>query len=117
MTEGNGVVGFTFYHLTADASLRQINPGRGLQLFFSRLISSIRACEMHMDRLECSYKDICPCIYVVFLIITENEFYEADCVLSIEEPTAATNNTGRLGPLPPLPSEVSSNKQTFNMHG
>ena len=54
-------------------------------------------------------------MYVVFLFITDNEFYDTDCVLSIEGPTAASNKTYRLGPLPPLPSEVSSNKQTLNM--
>ncbi|XP_020631659.1 uncharacterized skeletal organic matrix protein 3-like isoform X2 [Orbicella faveolata] len=35
----------------------------------------------------------------------QNEFYDTDCVLSIEGPTATTNNTYRLGPLPPLPPE------------
>ena len=68
-----------------------------------------------MDRLEFSVYDQCPCIYVVFLIITENEFYDTDCVLSIDEPTA-TNKKCRLGPLPPLPGEVSCDKQILNMY-
>lgn len=55
-------------------------------------------------------------IYVVFVIIAENEFYDADCVLSIEGPPATNNNKCRLGPLPPLPKEVSSDNQTLNMY-
>lgn len=54
-------------------------------------------------------------IYVVFVIIAENEFYDGDCVLSIEGPAATNNNKCRLGPLPPLPKEVSSDNQTLNM--
>lgn len=50
---------------------------------------------------------------MVFLIITDNEFYDADCVLSIEGQT--NTRMSRLGSLPPLPTEVSSDKQTLNM--
>lgn len=50
---------------------------------------------------------------MVFLIITDNEFYDADCVLSIEGQT--NTRMSQLGSLPPLPTEVSSDKQTLNM--
>ncbi|KAJ7382044.1 hypothetical protein OS493_037532 [Desmophyllum pertusum] len=35
-----------------------------------------------------------------------NEFYDADCVLSIGEKTASTRRLSRLGPLPPLPADI-----------